>query len=147
MGAGGAGRALAFGAKLRGARVVVFDIDFERAKSLAAAVSGNVLPFEDLLSFQPEKDAILANATPLGMHPHVERRIPVLEETLRNYKLVFDAVYNPKMTRLLKEAEAAGAIAVSGVEMFLRQAAAQFSLFTSKEAPEEFMREIIMEKF
>lgn len=46
---------------------------------------------------------------------------------------MFDAVYNPKMSRLLKEAEAAGAIAVSGVEMFLRQAAAQFSLFTGKE--------------
>lgn len=51
----------------------------ERAKSLAAAVSATALPFEDLLTFQPEKDAILANATPLGMHPHVERRIPVPE--------------------------------------------------------------------
>ncbi|KAH6796150.1 hypothetical protein C2S51_037136 [Perilla frutescens var. frutescens] len=148
VGSGGAGRALAFGAKTRGARVVVFDIDFERAKSLAAAVSAEALPFEDLLTFQPEKDAILANATPLGMHPHVDRRIPVPEETLGNYKLVFDAVYNPRKTRLLKEAEAAGAIVVSGVEMFLRQAAAQFSLFTGKnKAPEEFMRGIIMEKF
>lgn len=46
---------------------------------------------------------------------------------------MFDAVYNPRKTRLLKEAEAAGAIVVSGVEMFLRQAAAQFSLFTGKK--------------
>ncbi|KAG6423171.1 hypothetical protein SASPL_113559 [Salvia splendens] len=147
VGAGGAGRALAFGAKIRGAKVVVFDIDFGRAKSLAAAVSADALPFDDLLTFRPEKDAILANATPLGMNPHVERRIPVLEETLRDYKLVFDAVYNPRKTRLLKEAEAAGAVVVSGVEMFLGQAAAQFSLFTGQKAPEEFMREIIMEKF
>ncbi|XP_057812525.1 bifunctional 3-dehydroquinate dehydratase/shikimate dehydrogenase, chloroplastic-like isoform X2 [Salvia miltiorrhiza] len=147
VGAGGAGRALAFGAKIRGARVVIFDIDLGRAKSLAAAVSAEALPFDDLLAFRPEKDAILANATPLGMHPHVERRIPVLPETLRDYKLVFDAVYNPRKTRLLKEAEAAGAIVVSGVEMFLRQAAAQFSLFTGNKAPEDFMRGIIMEKF
>ncbi|KAL0380087.1 UNVERIFIED_CONTAM: Bifunctional 3-dehydroquinate dehydratase/shikimate dehydrogenase, chloroplastic [Sesamum angustifolium] len=53
-----------------------------------------------------------------------------LKETLRDYKLVIDAVYTPRKTRLLKEAEAAGAIVVSGVEMFLRQATAQFSLFT-----------------
>ncbi|KAL0425396.1 UNVERIFIED_CONTAM: Bifunctional 3-dehydroquinate dehydratase/shikimate dehydrogenase, chloroplastic [Sesamum radiatum] len=129
VGAGGAGRALAFGAKTRGARVVIFDIDFDRAKSLAAAVSGKALPFEDLIGFRPEKDAILANATPLGMHQNTDR-IPVPEETLRDYKLVFDAVYTPRKTRLLKEAEAAGAIVVSGVEMFLRQATAQFSLFT-----------------
>ncbi|KAL0464219.1 UNVERIFIED_CONTAM: Bifunctional 3-dehydroquinate dehydratase/shikimate dehydrogenase, chloroplastic [Sesamum latifolium] len=146
VGAGGAGRALAFGAKTRGARVVIFDIDFDRAKSLAAAVLGKALPFEDLIGFRPEKDAILANATPLGMHPNTDR-IPVPEETLRGYKLVFDAVYTPRKTRLLKEAEAAGAIVVSGVEMFLRQAAAQFSLFTGHKAPEEFMRGIILEKF
>ncbi|PIN06543.1 Pentafunctional AROM protein [Handroanthus impetiginosus] len=146
VGAGGAGRALAVGAKIRGARVVVFDIDFERAKSLAAAVAGEALPFEDLCTFQPEEDAILANATPLGMHPNTDR-IPVPKEALRDYKLVFDSVYNPRKTRLLKEAEAAGAIIVSGVEMFFRQAAAQFGLFTGQKAPEEFMREIILEKF
>ncbi|KAK4476681.1 hypothetical protein RD792_015841 [Penstemon davidsonii] len=140
------GRALAFGAKTKGARVVVFDIDFDRAKALADAVSGKAFRFEDLVSFEPEKGAILANATPLGMHPNMDR-IPVPEESLRDYELVFDAVYTPRKTRLLKEAEAAGAIIVSGVEMFLRQAAAQFNLFTGLKAPEEFMREIILEKF
>ncbi|KAL8516724.1 hypothetical protein ACS0TY_015107 [Phlomoides rotata] len=65
------------------------------------------------------------------------------QETLSYYELVFDAVYTPRKTRLLKEAEAAGAIVVSGVEMFFRQAAAQFSLFTGQKAPEEFMRDII----
>ncbi|KAK4410860.1 Bifunctional 3-dehydroquinate dehydratase/shikimate dehydrogenase, chloroplastic [Sesamum angolense] len=108
---------------------IYMSVLFNRAKSLAAAVSGKALPFEDLIGFRPEKEAILANATPLGMHPNMDR-IPVPEETLRDYKLVFDAVYTPRKTRLLKEAEAAGAIVVSGVEMFLRQATAQFSLFT-----------------
>ncbi|KAH9754555.1 Shikimate dehydrogenase [Citrus sinensis] len=147
-GAGGAGRALAFGAKSRGARVVIFDIDFERAKSLASDVMGAARPFEDILNFQPEKGAILANATPLGMHPNTDR-VPVSEETLRDYQLVFDAVYTPRKTRLLKDAEAAGAIIVSGVEMFLRQAIGQFNLFTGKEgkSPKEFMREIVLAKF
>ncbi|KAL5770778.1 hypothetical protein ACOSP7_014932 [Xanthoceras sorbifolium] len=147
VGAGGAGRALAFGAKSRGARVVIFDIDFDRAKSLASAVSGEARPFEDIVNFQPEKGAILANATPLGMHPNTDR-VPVAEETLRDYQLVFDAVYTPRKTTLLKDAEAAGAITVSGVEMFLRQAIGQFSLFTGgKLAPVEFMRQIVLSKF
>lgn len=121
-------------------------------------------PFEEMVNFQPEKGAILANATPLGMHPNTDR-IPVPEvyclpfvqhiinisilfsftnffflssislfrffkATLGDYQLVFDSVYTPRKTRLLKEAEAAGAIIVSGVEMFLRQAIGQFNLFT-----------------
>ncbi|KAM6577642.1 hypothetical protein CsatB_029479 [Cannabis sativa] len=146
VGAGGAGRALAFGAKSRGAHVVVFDIDFDREKSLACAVSGEVRNFKELAKFQPEKGAILANATPLGMHPSTAR-IPVSEASLADYELVFDSVYTPKNTRLLKEAETAGAIIVSGVEMFLRQAIGQFNLFTERQAPEELMREIILDKF
>ncbi|XP_062144759.1 bifunctional 3-dehydroquinate dehydratase/shikimate dehydrogenase, chloroplastic-like [Alnus glutinosa] len=146
VGAGGAGRALAFGAKSRGARVLIFDIDFDRAKSLACAVSGEARSFEDIVNFQPNKGAILANATPLGMHPNTDR-IPVSEATLADYQLVFDSVYIPRKTRLLKESEAAGAIIVSGVEMFLRQAIGQFNLFTGREAPEEFMREIVYAKF
>ncbi|KAL2345742.1 hypothetical protein Fmac_007027 [Flemingia macrophylla] len=146
VGAGGAAKALAFGAKSRGARLVIFDIDFDRAKSLACAVLGEVQPYEELVNFQPEKGAILANATPVGMHPNTDR-IPVAEATLGDYLLVFDVVYTPRRTRLLKDADAAGAITVSGVEMFLRQAIGQFNLFTGLKAPEEFMREIVLSKF
>ncbi|KAK1352024.1 Bifunctional 3-dehydroquinate dehydratase/shikimate dehydrogenase, chloroplastic [Heracleum sosnowskyi] len=146
VGAGGAGRALAFGAKTRGARVIIFDIDFDRAKSLAQAVCGEAWPFEDLANFQPEKGAILANATPIGMHTSTDR-IPVAQGTLKDYRLVFDAVYTPRKTTLLRDAENAGALVVSGVEMFLRQAIGQFNLFTGSKAPEDFMRAIVMEKF
>ncbi|KAB5556305.1 hypothetical protein DKX38_007214 [Salix brachista] len=132
VGAGGAGRAIAVGARSRGARLIVFDIDLERAKCLARAVSGEARHFESLEHFHPENGAILANATPIGMHPSTER-IPAAEETLGNYQLVFDAVYTPRKTRLLKDAAAAGAITVSGVEMFLRQAIGQFNLFTGRE--------------
>ncbi|XP_065853571.1 bifunctional 3-dehydroquinate dehydratase/shikimate dehydrogenase, chloroplastic-like isoform X2 [Euphorbia lathyris] len=145
-GAGGAGRALAFGAKSRGARIIIFDIDFERAKGLADVVSGEPQSFENLEHFKPEKGAIFANATPLGMHPNTETN-PISMTNLRNYQLVFDAVYTPRKTRLLKEGEAVGAITVSGVEMFLRQAIGQFNLFTGKEAPKDFMREIVLAKF
>ncbi|KAJ6775301.1 SHIKIMATE DEHYDROGENASE [Salix purpurea] len=146
VGAGGAGRAIAVGARSRGARLIVFDIDLERAKCLARAVSGEARHFESLAHFQPENGAILANATPIGMHPSTDR-IPAAEETLGNYQLVFDAVYTPRKTRLLKDAAAAGAITVSGVEMFLRQAIGQFNLFTGREAPKDFMRKIVLAKF
>ncbi|KAJ6737510.1 SHIKIMATE DEHYDROGENASE [Salix viminalis] len=146
VGAGGAGRAIAVGARSRGARLIVFDIDLERANCLARAVSGEARHFESLAHFHPENGAILANATPIGMHPSTER-IPAAEETLGNYQLVFDAVYTPRKTRLLKDAAAAGAITVSGVEMFLRQAIGQFSLFTGREAPKDFMRKIVLAKF
>lgn len=52
------------------------------------------------------------------------------QHALRSYSLVFDAVYSPKMTRLLKDAEASGAIVVSGLEMFIGQAYEQFERFT-----------------
>ena len=120
-----------------------------------------------MVNFQPEKGAILANATPIGMHPNTDR-IPVAEvlfpllsssklepyfsicfpcltlfvlffRRLLDYQLVFNSVYTPRKTRLLKEAEATGAIIVSGVEMFLRQAIGQFNLFTGGEVPLNFL--------
>lgn len=146
VGAGGAGRALAFGAKERGARVVVFNRKFERAKALAAAVSGEALPYECLDSYCPENGMILANASAIGMEPNTHKT-PVPKEALRAYKLVFDAVYTPRITRLLCEAEEVGAIVVSGVEMFIRQALGQFRLFTNGPAPEDVMRKLVQEQF
>jgi shikimate 5-dehydrogenase len=58
--------------------------------------------------------------------------------------VVFDTIYNPMKTRLIREAESAGAKTVGGVEMFVHQAAAQFRAWTGMEAPAEKMREVIM---
>ncbi|KAL6968413.1 hypothetical protein U1Q18_034214 [Sarracenia purpurea var. burkii] len=126
VGAGGAGRALAFGAKSRGARVVIFN---QRSKALAQAVSGEALPYECLDTFRAENGMILANASSVGMQPNSDQT-PVSKEALEHYQLVFDAVYTPRSTRLLREAAEVGAIVVSGVEMFVRQALGQFKLFT-----------------
>ncbi|XXG79323.1 hypothetical protein AAC387_Pa09g0422 [Persea americana] len=145
VGAGGAGRALAFGAKSRGARIVIFNGNYERAKSLASAVSGEARPYKEINSFCPEKRMILANATSVGMQPNSDNT-PVSKEVLGAYDLVFDSVYTPRKTRLLREAEEAGAIAVSGVEMFIRQAIAQCNLFTGG-LDAEFMRNIVLTQF
>ncbi|KAL0371391.1 UNVERIFIED_CONTAM: Bifunctional 3-dehydroquinate dehydratase/shikimate dehydrogenase, chloroplastic [Sesamum angustifolium] len=162
VGAGGAGRAIAFGARSRGARVVIFNRNFERAKALATAVSGEALPYESLNDFRAEKGMILANASAVGMEPNTDQT-PVSKVALKSYELVFDAVYTPRNTRLLQEAAEVGATVVSGVEMFIRQALGQFKLFTGGlvicitlpnllafslvPAPEEFMRKIVLEQF
>ncbi|KAK6141309.1 hypothetical protein DH2020_024945 [Rehmannia glutinosa] len=142
----GAGRAIAFGARSRGARVVIFNRNFERTKALAIAVSGEALPYESLNGFRPETGMILANASAVGMEPNVDQT-PVSKAALKSYELVFDAVYTPRNTRLLQEAAEVGAVVVSGVEMFIRQALGQFKLFTGGLAPEDFMRKIVLEQF
>ncbi|KAI3741830.1 hypothetical protein L1987_59508 [Smallanthus sonchifolius] len=146
VGAGGAGRALAFGAKAKGAHVVIFNRNFERAESLAQAVSGEALPIEQLDTFSPQNGMILANCSAIGMEPDAHLT-PVSKENLRSYDLVFDAVYTPRNTRLLQEAVEVGVTVVSGVEMFIRQALGQFKLFTNGFAPEDFMRKVVLEQF
>jgi 3-dehydroquinate dehydratase/shikimate dehydrogenase len=85
---------------------------------------------------------IVVNCTPIGMHPNLDE-IPLHSGFLKPGMVVFDTVYNPEQTLLIKEAKARGCQVVSGVEMFIRQAAMQFELFTGKPADLEEMREIL----
>ncbi|OAY35077.1 bifunctional 3-dehydroquinate dehydratase/shikimate dehydrogenase, chloroplastic [Manihot esculenta] len=142
IGAGGAGKALAYGAKEKGARVVIANRTYERAKELADIVGGDAISLADLDNFHPEDGMILANTTSIGMQPKVDET-PVAKPALRYYSLVFDAVYTPKVTRLLREAEESGAITVSGLEMFIGQAYEQFERFTGLPAPKELFRKIM----
>ena len=143
IGAGGAGRALAFGASRRaGARVIVANRSFERAQLLAEAVGGQAVEMDDIISGRVGGD-VLVNTTSVGMHPH-EDETPVPREHLAAYSLVFDAVYNPMETRLLREAADAGCITVNGVEMFVGQAMEQFELFTGHPSPGEIMRQTVV---
>ncbi|CAI5471588.1 unnamed protein product [Closterium sp. Yama58-4] len=160
VGAGGAGRALAFGAKAKGADVIITNRSYGKAEALAAAVGGTAVPLpsgsgdgdvaaggDELAALLREMQrgrsgrAVLANTTSVGMHPHVDDS-PVSKAVLQECSLVFDAVYTPMETRLLKEAKQAGATTVSGMEMFVGQAARQFELFTGKPAPVSLMREV-----
>ncbi|GFZ08953.1 dehydroquinate dehydratase, putative [Actinidia rufa] len=95
IGAGGAGKALAYGAKEKGARVVIANCTYDRAKELADTVGGDALSLADLNSFHPENGMILANTTSIRMQPKVDET-PVSKEALRSYSLVFDAVYIPQ---------------------------------------------------
>ncbi|XP_059452287.1 bifunctional 3-dehydroquinate dehydratase/shikimate dehydrogenase, chloroplastic-like isoform X1 [Corylus avellana] len=142
IGAGGAGKALAYGAKEKGARVVIANRTYDRARELADTIGGDALSLADLANFHPEDGMILANTTAIGMQPKVDET-PIPKHALRSYSLVFDAVYTPKITRLLREAEESGAIIVTGLEMFIGQAYEQFERFTGLPAPKEQFRKIM----
>uniref|UniRef100_A0A2N9EJV3 shikimate dehydrogenase (NADP(+)) n=1 Tax=Fagus sylvatica TaxID=28930 RepID=A0A2N9EJV3_FAGSY len=142
IGAGGAGKALAYGAKEKGARVVIANRTYERAKEIADTVGGQALSLADLENFHPEDGMILANTTSIGMQPKVDET-PIPKHALRSYSVVFDAVYTPKITRLLRESEESGAIIVTGLEMFIGQAFEQFERFTGLPAPKELFKKIM----
>ncbi|KAK3139929.1 hypothetical protein QOZ80_5AG0392790 [Eleusine coracana subsp. coracana] len=145
IGAGGAGKALAYGAKEKGARVVIANRTFARAEDLANLIGGPALTLEELENYHPEEGMILANTTAIGMHPNVNET-PLSKQALKSYAVVFDAVYTPKETRLLREAAECGATVVSGLEMFIRQAMGQFEHFTGMSASDRLMRDIVLIK-
>jgi 3-dehydroquinate dehydratase/shikimate dehydrogenase len=145
VGAGGAGRALAFGAAAKGARVVVVNRSRQRAEELVAALpagTAEVAGWEELQAGRVRGD-VLGNSTSLGMAPNVEET-PVPAAALQGYQLVFDAVYTPLWTRLLRDARDAGCAVVDGLQMFVGQAVDQFELFTGAAAPVEVMREAVL---
>ncbi|GLT60535.1 hypothetical protein SLA2020_332970 [Shorea laevis] len=144
LGAGGAGKSLAYGAAQKGARVVVANRTFERAKELADKVGGKAMTLAEVEHFHPEEGMVLANTTSVGMKPKIDDT-PLPKHALKHYCLVFDAIYTPKDTRLLREAKETGAVIVYGTEMLIRQGFEQYKNFTGLPAPEDLFRQL-MEK-
>jgi len=147
LGAGGAGKAIAFGAAERGAKVIVANRNVERAAKLVKDLEGaEAVSLEKVARGEVFGD-VIANTTSVGMHP-MEDDSPVDSEALKNYEVAFDAIYTPMVTRLLREAGEAGCTVVSGLEMFVGQAVKQFEHFTGKAAtPEvvELMRQVVVD--
>ena len=139
LGAGGVAKAVVFGLLRRGAKVTIASRTRERAQELADRMECAAVDWEA----RHQIDAnILINGTPVGMHPHVDRT-PFDKRKIHSTMVVFDTVYNPESTLLIKDAKAQGAKVVTGVEMFIRQAAYQFKLFTGQEAPLQLMRDTL----
>jgi len=141
VGAGGVGRAMAFGLAERGAHVTLTDLDPGRATALAEETGGATCPLNEIADRPCD---ILLNCTPVGMHPKTDAS-PVPAGMLREGLVVYDAVYNPRQTRLLREAREAGCRTVSGLDHFVRQAVEQFELWTGRPAPAEKMQQVVVE--
>lgn len=149
-GAGGAARAIAFQLAADGAEITIINRTEARAIELAKEISAAAFPgkaegrgLSGLKAMLQDAD-VLINTTTLGMHPNTETTIATAEK-LHSDLTVFDIVYNPLETRLLKEAKAAGAKTVSGVSMLVYQGAEAFRLWTGIEPPVELMKKTVLE--
>ncbi len=144
-GAGGASRAISFYlAKYGAGSITVLNRNEDKAQSLAGDILASDL-IDDVKADSISKissslkDAdILINTTPLGMHPNVEGSVASSDDMHENL-VVFDAVYNPHETLLLKEAAKAGAKPVYGIKMLLYQGAESFKIWTGSEPPIDVM--------
>lgn len=139
LGAGGVARPIAFGLRKRGANVVIASRTLARAERLAEAYEAKAVDWE---SRHRGNYDVIVNCTPIGMHPNVDES-PVQKTFLKPAMLVFDTVYNPESTLLIKEARGRNCLTITGVEMFVRQAMLQFFLFTRQEAPADLMRNVL----
>ncbi len=131
LGAGGAARAIGFGLKERGLRLIVVNRSKERGRALGEELRCDYLPVSSLARMKAgelEADVII-NATSLGMYPR-DGETPVSKKLLKKGMLVMDIVYEPLQTRLLREAKEKGCVTVDGLEMLIRQGIAQFEIWT-----------------
>lgn len=138
LGAGGAARAAVFGLVEQGAEVLVVNRTHEHAVTLARQAKAKSLKHELLAK---QRFDVLINATPCGMAGY-KQAMPIAENEL-NASIVFDMVYNPLETPLLKLAKSRGIAVVNGLEMFVQQGARQFEIWTGKPAPESEMLKVV----
>ncbi len=139
LGAGGAARAAIFGLRDKGAEVYILNRTQETAQKLARQAGAKAIKREQLL--KSDFDVVL-NATPIGMEGG--RPVsPLTAEELRT-KLVFDLVYRPLETPLLRLARQQNISVITGVEMFVQQGARQFEIWTGKPAPEDEMLRVVL---
>ena len=149
-GAGGASRAISFYlAKFGAASITILNRNVEKAQSLARDVSKSDLIDEvksdsisQITSHLSNAD-ILVDTTPLGMDPHIDDEPIAKADVMHEDLVVFDAVYNPNETVLIKEAIKAGAKPVYGIKMLLYQGAESFEIWTGKKAPIDVMEKAL----
>jgi 3-dehydroquinate dehydratase/shikimate dehydrogenase len=137
LGAGGAARAAVYGLKERGAEVYILNRTLGPAQKLARSARARLLKRADLKKLNFD---VIINATSVGMGN--TRESPLNENEIRA-RYVFDMVYDPPETRLMKMARAAGAEVIPGIEMFVQQAARQFEIWTGKPAPLDEMLVVV----
>jgi len=141
LGAGGAARAVAFQLAQNGAKVTIANRTASRARTLAENVNSvgyaRGTGLDDLQELVAQSNIVI-NTTSVGMHPDIDKT-PINADLMRTGLVVFDIVYNPLKTRLLSEAEKAGAITIDGLKMLVLQGAESFRIWTGVEPPVKVM--------
>lgn len=143
LGAGGAARAIGFGLRQEGARILLTNRSEAIGRRLADELQACFIPPAAIADVRADA---LVNATSVGMQPH-DGAIPIAPDLLDRFTVVMDIVYAPLETRLLKEAATRGCHTIDGLRMLLHQGAAQFRLWTGLEPPAEVMRTALVNAF
>lgn len=136
LGAGGVARAIAFGLARRGAHVSITNRHDDRATRLAEEIGCRSVTWSARASTVAD---VIINATPVGMHPNVDDTPLPPAAFSRAGMVVFDTIYHPENTMMLKLARERGCKTVTGADMFIRQAALQCKLYTGQDAPPAVM--------
>jgi len=133
LGAGGAARAIGFGLKEKDCHLIIVNRSKKRGESLSRGLGCDYLPLSSLDKMKAEEleADVIINATSLGMYPR-GGETPIPKGLLKKGMTVMDVVYQPLWTRLLREAKERGCVTVNGLEMLVRQAAAQFEIWTGR---------------
>jgi shikimate dehydrogenase len=152
FGAGGVAKAVLYTLihKFEPKSILVLDIDEDKINALKMRVeswdvSNKYISFDLVNKVQNldekiKKAKLIINATPLGMAPDVQKSVISDENLLNKNQIVYDLVYNPLKTTLMKMAEKQGAIAIGGIDMLIYQGAEAFKIWTGKEMPVEDVR-------
>jgi len=151
LGSGGVSRALAYILAEEANKIVLTDLIEERATSVASEIRDNMkvdiegkLNNKDNIEEYIKKTDILINATPIGMYPKVDET-PISKDLLHDDLFVFDVVYNPLETRLMKEAAETGCVTLGGLDMLVNQGILAFEWWLNKKPNKDLMKNKIIE--
>jgi 3-dehydroquinate dehydratase/shikimate dehydrogenase len=143
LGSGGTAKAIGYGVKEKGGKLTVtYNKNKERGESLSKELDCELAHARDAGMRAID---VLINCSPVGMSPNITES-PFLARDFKEGMVVFDSVYNPLETRLLREAKSAGCTVIPGYELFINQAARQFELWTGQSVPIKTLREVLLRK-
>lgn len=150
LGCGGAARAIAMTMAFKGAgNIFICNRTEQKAGDLVDEINAKVRPCSKMIPYDPvaikaavRQADILVNTTSVGMHPD-EDRMPIDADAITGDLIVYDIVYNPARTKLLKTAEEKGCTVIPGLPMLVYQGVEGFRLWTGLEPPVDVMFEVV----
>ena len=151
LGSGGVARSMAYLLSEEAHKIILTDVVEQKAIAVANEIKNNMktdiegkLASEKILAKELKNIDLLINATPIGMHPHIDAT-PLSKKLLHKDLFVFDVIYNPMETKLMREAAELGCKTLSGLDMLVNQGVLAFEWWTGKSPNSQLMKNKIIE--